>query len=491
MKARFSCLRFYVTHICNSKCWFCDTNDKFYKNFKSLSINDAKLLVKQAVELGCNYIDFTGGEPLIYKDLPELIKYANSLGVTTEITSNGINCINSNGELKSNFKEAFENAAFSNISLDTLNAENYKLTRGVDKLSNVLNTIYALPDYLTPKLMVAVSEDNIKEIPEILSFANERNLVAYLNPVFSYFDDNEENRAPNYIEKIKDFFFHPSSMVLLNFMEFYEDVYNGKRFRCSASRQTLTIAANGDIMLPCYHAQKREFLSWNRNLKEVLDNPIFKQYSNSTGNLEICQDCVVSPYFGTSCVYRLDKFFLLTAFSVTMSQVKYFLNSLEINYLQYEDNLKIILDELIQVLRTLKSNDDIENKELDDLYFALENNYGDFETNVYREPLSKKDYSNDLKAEYCWDLSFLPDKLFKEIFNKIKENSHNFNQNQKEVLQFLPEFVMRWYRFYITYHMKVELTDFLNEDENWIKEYISDIKNVLNFECAIDEIYNR
>jgi len=54
-----------------------------------LHTDQAKKVILELVLLGFNKINFAGGEPILRKDLPELIKYAKSLGLTTSLVTNG------------------------------------------------------------------------------------------------------------------------------------------------------------------------------------------------------------------------------------------------------------------------------------------------------------------------------------------------------------------------------------------------------------------
>ena len=46
--------------------------------------------LEQAREIGVRFVDFTGGEPLLYEDLPRALEYARELGFWTSITTNGL-----------------------------------------------------------------------------------------------------------------------------------------------------------------------------------------------------------------------------------------------------------------------------------------------------------------------------------------------------------------------------------------------------------------
>ncbi len=78
-----------VTQRCNLRCVHCyaQSKDIDYKN--ELSTQEGKDLIDDLADFGCPVILFSGGEPLMRKDLPELAGYARSRGVRAVISTNG------------------------------------------------------------------------------------------------------------------------------------------------------------------------------------------------------------------------------------------------------------------------------------------------------------------------------------------------------------------------------------------------------------------
>ncbi|HLD36621.1 MAG TPA: radical SAM protein [Planctomycetota bacterium] len=83
---------FEVTQKCNNDCLFCYNAWKADKNYPQgeLSTAETKGLIRRIVkETSCKQLTFTGGEPFLRADLPELITCAKELGVAINIISNG------------------------------------------------------------------------------------------------------------------------------------------------------------------------------------------------------------------------------------------------------------------------------------------------------------------------------------------------------------------------------------------------------------------
>ncbi|MBN2048698.1 MAG: radical SAM protein, partial [Anaerolineaceae bacterium] len=76
-----------ITYRCNNNCSHCYNARS--RNFPELSTIQWKQVIDQLWAIGIPHIVFTGGEPTLREDLPELIQYAQSRGQITGINTNG------------------------------------------------------------------------------------------------------------------------------------------------------------------------------------------------------------------------------------------------------------------------------------------------------------------------------------------------------------------------------------------------------------------
>ena len=132
--------RISLTDKCNLRCVYCMPEDNVYENNlinDTLSFNDYKFIINGLSQVGIKKIKFTGGEPLLYPHLIELIKYAHYECNIDDIsiTTNGIGLNEIAYELKRSGLKSV------NISLDSLKSYKYKsITRG-GNLTDVLKSI--------------------------------------------------------------------------------------------------------------------------------------------------------------------------------------------------------------------------------------------------------------------------------------------------------------------------------------------------------------
>jgi len=120
---RIDYLRVSVTDKCNLKCVYC-TPSKGLKHFKQTDLlTDEEIIrfISIAHRHGLRKVRITGGEPLLRKNILELISEIKKIGVRElSLTTNGLTLSNMAEKLKSAGLDRV------NISLDTLDAEKYK-----------------------------------------------------------------------------------------------------------------------------------------------------------------------------------------------------------------------------------------------------------------------------------------------------------------------------------------------------------------------------
>jgi cyclic pyranopterin phosphate synthase len=174
-KRRVSYLRLSITDRCDLRCTYCmPERMTFLPRRDVLSFEELDELVTAFAGFGVDKLRITGGEPLVRKDVMELMaRFARHLGHgLSELT------LTTNGTLLS--KYAGELAAIGvrriNISLDTLQRDLFETISRRDMLDDVLKGIdAAIAAGLKVKInTVALHNINEQEIPDLIRFAHER-----------------------------------------------------------------------------------------------------------------------------------------------------------------------------------------------------------------------------------------------------------------------------------------------------------------------------
>lgn len=92
-----------LTYRCPLQCPYCSNPLEFASMQNELTTEQWFNVFKQAREMGAVQLGFSGGEPLVRQDLPELIEYAHKLGFYTNLITSGLGF---NEEKIAQFKQA-------------------------------------------------------------------------------------------------------------------------------------------------------------------------------------------------------------------------------------------------------------------------------------------------------------------------------------------------------------------------------------------------
>lgn len=165
-------LRISVTDRCNLRCCYCmpeGVQDVGMKNI--LTFEEIWEIVRTGVSLGITHIRITGGEPLVRKGCVNLIRGIREIPGVETIT------MTTNGVLLGNYGKQLKEAGVDgvNISLDTLDPEEFYKITGKRELQEVLAGIRAVKTAGLPVKLNAVNRKELDPIP-LVRYAQEENL---------------------------------------------------------------------------------------------------------------------------------------------------------------------------------------------------------------------------------------------------------------------------------------------------------------------------
>ncbi|NFI79678.1 GTP 3',8-cyclase MoaA [Clostridium botulinum] len=170
-------LRISVTDRCNLRCKYCMPKDgvEYLQHDEILTFDEIITICKSMVKLGIHNIKITGGEPLVRKDIVNLIKDIKSIKGIENVT------LTSNGILLYDYLDDLEAAGLDgiNISLDTLDRKKYEDITRRDGISNVLKSIEKAVNSNIPSVKInclIMKNFNENEILSIAKFAKDERI---------------------------------------------------------------------------------------------------------------------------------------------------------------------------------------------------------------------------------------------------------------------------------------------------------------------------
>ncbi len=205
-------IRISVTQRCNLSCFYCHQEGETSKGTSEMMPGEIQRVVGLAAWFGMSKVKLTGGEPLIRKDIVDIVERVGGTPGIREVsmTTNGLLL----EERARRLKEA--GLARVNVSLDTLKPERFAQITGLAALEKVVSGIEEAARvglYPVKVNMVLLKGLNEDEIVDMIDFTKENGLILQIielesvswdDPYKSYYVglDKVEHYLENLAEKI-------------------------------------------------------------------------------------------------------------------------------------------------------------------------------------------------------------------------------------------------------------------------------------------------
>jgi MoaA/NifB/PqqE/SkfB family radical SAM enzyme len=298
-----------ITLKCNAQCPFC-TFPLLSNGLKKeeMTTIQVKKLINQIADLGINALSFTGGEPTLRHDLPELIHYS---GVKNDLLTG----IATNGYLMPSILKRNRNLPgldYILISLDYPTKEQHDNLRGIKVFDRVIETIKcAHKEGIKVIVSTVVMNDNLHLLEDMCILAQSLNASIELfpcedivrkfqNQLFSI--QQIEQIIPNiqawsniihYLRKhYKNVLTDPVSIEIINrggfggFPNFHQGI-----MRCHVVEAYLFIRFDGCIDFPCKIYPLLSIDATQHSLAHILRSKQVMELRDLHDEHEFCDGC--------------------------------------------------------------------------------------------------------------------------------------------------------------------------------------------------------
>ncbi len=270
-----------ITENCNSKCVGCN----FHRSAsKDMTYDEWISVFRQLAENNIRHIRFSGGEPMVRKDVYELIRAVTDLEFSLSMQSN-ILLLN---ELK--IRKLVESGLRKiSVSIDGIN-DNYSDYRGVDSFRVVRDAVLMLRDYFDEK-QVAITPNiacpNLSALYKVVEFAEEMripitgfNLVNFTHYFFNdeagynrctyeELDREELKKFCRFLAENRSKYLRISSVDRYAIIRYFEN-YHIPELPCLHPAFSMCIGSDGSVYGCCSMAAVGNVLK--QPLKEILDS---------------------------------------------------------------------------------------------------------------------------------------------------------------------------------------------------------------------------
>lgn len=272
---------------CNFNCSYCYN--------KALAATQQELTTEQWIEIinklkvqNINYFIFTGGEPLMRKDLFNIIKSIKDDNTRVEILSNGSLLMKQVDKLLP-LVDSFV------VSLDSLDIKKNGINRSEVGFNNIIRLIEYFSKTAPKKLRIrsVITKENVDTIQAFNDEIYQNYGIRCVNVRF----------IPNNKEEISLMTEPPMPKIDTN--KKYKMDMGIKKYRCGACSNIIAINPEGDIY-PCQSLMLPEFKianilddDWRNQLAE---SEITQKFRNiKVNNIDECKDCSYRYICGGGC----------------------------------------------------------------------------------------------------------------------------------------------------------------------------------------------
>lgn len=177
---------FNVTFRCNLRCSYCGVDQLEYTE---LSADQQKAMLRELHALGGRWVTFSGGEPLLRKDLLDVIDYAvDTLGMHVFLSSNG--------RFVPKYIDRLTKVDKISISLDGP-PDVHDAVRGEGAFQRAVDAIVAARGRgINVSLTCTISRLNCGRLGEVIDFANEHKVWVMFQPATLWLEAVNSEKNP-------------------------------------------------------------------------------------------------------------------------------------------------------------------------------------------------------------------------------------------------------------------------------------------------------
>ncbi|WP_411353562.1 pyrroloquinoline quinone biosynthesis protein PqqE [Marinobacter alexandrii] len=292
-----------LTYRCPLQCPYCSNPLDFAQSEQELSTEQWFSVLRQGREMGAAQLGFSGGEPLVRPDLPELIAEARNLGYYTNLITSGLGLTDAK-------VDAFAEAGLDHIQI-SFQASDPELNNAVAGSRKAFEQKLAMAEAVKAAgypmvLNFVIHRHNIHQMPDILDLC-ERLGADYVElatcQYYGWAFRNREGLMPSLaqltkaeaeVNEARERLQASGSAMKLIFVT--PDYYEERPKACMNGWGSLflTVAPDGTA-LPCHSARLLPIdfpKVQSTSLKEIwYDSPGFNHYRGDTWMPEPCRSC--------------------------------------------------------------------------------------------------------------------------------------------------------------------------------------------------------
>lgn len=304
-----------LTLKCNGKCVFCSIwKPDFQKELHSeMNTSEVKHIIDDLYKLGVQVVNFTGGEPTLRKDLPELISYVKGKGMMPTVATNGLSLYNWIQNQK------FKDVEWIMVSLDWPMAKKHDEYRGIRMFDQAIKGIRAaVLERKTVLISMVVTKENISYMEDMCRLAKKLGCMIEMLPCENII---REQDSAHIVDDISNFLpnIHQYAQEIRRLVKIYPNIITDtisadiieaggfgyqNLLHCVSARAFLVINYKGEVVFPCKIHPILKVNVKSKSLYDVYHSYEAKQIMDMKDGFPFCKGCRLGCAIATSIPTR-------------------------------------------------------------------------------------------------------------------------------------------------------------------------------------------
>ncbi|ACP37006.1 PTO1314 family radical SAM protein [Saccharolobus islandicus] len=279
-----------LLYTCNLRCRMCPFWRR--KDEKLLSLEEEVLMLKSLERAGVLFMGFEGGEPLLRRDLEQILEESYKRFYTSLVTNGWL--------LKDRVKSISENLDYLFVSIDGIDEVHDKI-RGISgAFERAVEGIKEARKYLPVAISFTITRENMDQVKDVIELAQKLNVKISIQVEYDY--STAEKLSPDkrrlydtlrLIIELKK-----RGYPIVESVDYFEAIvnswYNKMPWKCKPWL-TINIDPQGRIVLPCYVLNEYSGTdkAWEVNIVKLWNTYPWEKYEN-------CNACALACYLEPS-----------------------------------------------------------------------------------------------------------------------------------------------------------------------------------------------
>jgi len=275
---------------CNLECQMCP----FWRREDEplLQLPDEIRIMDALARAGVSFLGFEGGEPLLRRDVGEILREAHSRFHTSLVTNGWL--------LENRVEEIAPYLDLLFVSLDGI-GETHDRLRGIPRsFERAVRGMRASRAEVPTIISHTVTRDNLDHAERVVELAEQLDVALTVQIAYDYRTADplspERGKLRPIIERLRDL--RKSGAPLLESVDYFDAIlgswYGGRPWRCKPWL-TVNVDPSGRIVLPCYvlHEYEGRLPVWEVDLRQLWNSFDWTPY-------ESCNRCALACYLEPS-----------------------------------------------------------------------------------------------------------------------------------------------------------------------------------------------